>query len=372
MKIGLVLDASLEMTGGVQEYVHGLHEYLIKQGHQAEILTPQTTGLAKSLEIKRPFSSSSATLAFTDREKLSRFLKKEKFDILHFQAPFGIFGGQVLQTSGSVNVATFLVAHESKTAIVGYKALFSALKNVAKKLDGKIAISEAAARFAKKFLPGEYRIIPPGVDIERFSRAKPCLAGRQALQPFRDGKLNILFVGRLDDRKGLIYLLKAFRLIKQEFANARLVVVGSGPKEREAKRFVKKHHLRDVEFVGFVESETLPRYYTSADIFCSPATHGESFGIVLIEAMAAGLPVVAFDNQGHRCVLRKDFLVENRDVEALAKKLLSFLQSDGLREKASDWSRWEVQKYSWEKVGREIVEFYEVVAPRGVEPLFPA
>ncbi len=351
MKIGLVLDASLEMTGGVQEYVHGLHEYLIKQGHQAEILTPQTTGLAKSLEIKRLFSSSSAPITLTDRKKLPEFLKTKKFDVLHFMAPFGLFGGQVLQASESVNIATFLIAHESKLAETILMAVSPFYKTVSKKLDGKIAISETSYNYAKKIFPGKYKIIPPGIDLKRFAKAKP-------LESFKDSKLNILFVGRLDDRKGLIYLLKAFRLIKQEFTNARLVVVGSGPKEGEAKRFVKKYHLRDVEFVGFVESETLPRYYTSADIFCSPATHGESFGIVLIEAMAAGLPVVAFDNQGHRCVLRKDFLVENRDVEALAKKLLSFLQSDRLREKASDWSRREVQKYSWERVGGEIVGFY--------------
>ena len=157
------------------------------------------------------------------------------------------------------------------------------------KLHGKIAVSKPALDHVSHHLPGEYRIIPNGIDTEYF-----CLNGA-GREEFNDGKINILFVGRLERRKGLAYLLNACADIKRNFPNFRLIIVGPGKVLRmRYEKSVDDMNLTDnVVFTGYVSTDELPSYYRSADIFCAPATGGESFGVVLLEAMACGKPVVA-------------------------------------------------------------------------------
>jgi len=230
------------------------------------------------------------------------------------------------------------------------------LKKCLPRLHGKIAVSKPALDYVSRYLSGDYRIIPNGIDIERFSPDGP------QREEFADDKLNILFVGRLEKRKGLDYLLRACAKVKKRFSNFRLIIVGPGTRLRPGyEKFIEDSHLTDVVSTGFVPSTELPAYYRSADIFCAPSTGGESFGIVLLEAMASGKPVVATDIEGYASVLthgEEGLLVPPRDEEALAQALLSLLNDKSLRHQMGAKGRIKAEKYSWANVAQQVMDYY--------------
>jgi len=257
--------------------------------------------------------------------------------------------------SCSANVGTFH-AFDGK----GYYAAkpFGSLffKRWFSKLDGRIAVSKPAAEFVNKHFPEEYDIIPNGVDTEHFH---PDVL---PIDEFCDGKLNILFVGRLEKRKGADHLLKAYRRVKQEIPNSRLIIVGPGTGLRgKYDRLVKKNGLKDVVFVGFTSYGDLPRYYKTADIFCAPATGYESFGIVLLEAMAVGKPIVASNIAGYASILAdgvEGILVPPKDDEKLARALISLLNDEPLRHSMGANGIRKAAEYDWKKIARKVLDFY--------------
>jgi phosphatidylinositol alpha-mannosyltransferase len=266
---------------------------------------------------------------------------------------------QFLRFSRAVNVGTFHAARESGARLYVYTRRL--LKSAFRRLDGKIAVSQAAARLIQPNFPGYYNIIPNGVDIERFSAPSP------VLPELDDGMFNILFVGRLEKRKGLSYLLRAFARVKATRNDARLVVVGGyDARQKEAyQRWVDEGGLRDVEFIGFVPLEMLPRYHHSASVFCAPNTGNESQGIVLLEAMAAGLPVVASNIEGFAGVIThgaEGLLVRPRDSEALAAALLEVAGDGDLARTMGANGSERAQHYSWERVSQRVLSYYERLA----------
>jgi len=295
-------------------------------------------------------------LIFGQKEKIKGILKREKPDVVHIQGFPGPLSLTFLRYSSSVNVMTYHVVNESALTEVLSKTFVALWKKIDENLQGKIAISEVAVDSAQKFIPGPYKIIPIGIDFDRF---KPTTS---RINKFEDGKTNILFVGRLDKRKGIEYLLKAYQILGELLPNIRLIIVGDGPEKQKAKDYVRKEKLKNVVFIGAVSRQDLPSYYATADIFCSPATHGESFGVVLLEAMASGLPVVAFDNPGYRSLLGKHsqgFLVFNKSISALAQVLLILTINGELRCQLGNQNRAFVKQFSWEKVGKKILRFYQ-------------
>jgi phosphatidylinositol alpha-mannosyltransferase len=223
-----------------------------------------------------------------------------------------------------------------------------------KKLDGKIAVSEPALKFISKHFPGDYQIIPNGIDLEHFSAAVPLI------ERFCDGKLNILFVGRPEKRKGLRHLLGAYKEVKRELPNTRLIVVGPGTRQ-EYEGLVQKAKLEDVVFIGYVSYEDLPRYYKTADIFCAPATGEESFGIVLLEAMAAATPIVASAIEGYASVMShggEGLLVPPQDERALATAIIRLLDDKSQRHEMGARGRLKVEEYSWPKVAQRVLNLY--------------
>jgi phosphatidylinositol alpha-mannosyltransferase len=230
------------------------------------------------------------------------------------------------------------------------------LKRRARKLNGKIAVSKPALDFASKYLPGDYTIIPNGIDLEHFSPDVP------PVDRFCDDKLNILFVGRLESRKGLNYLLKAYKRIKEELPNSRLIVVGPGTRLRHKyEKLVRRSGLEDVIFLGHVSYDELPRYYKTADIFCSPATGRESFGIVLLEAMALGKPVVASNIEGYANVVThgiEGLLVPPRDEAALAKTLISLMTDNLARQQMGARGKLRAAEFSWEHIAQRVLSYY--------------
>jgi phosphatidylinositol alpha-mannosyltransferase len=258
-----------------------------------------------------------------------------------------------LMQSPSVNVGTFHAYHNRSRSYWTFKPV---LKRCLARLHGKITVSKPAMDFVSKYLPGEYCIIPNGIDIERFSPDGP------RKEEYIDDKLNILFVGRLEKRKGLEYLIRACGIMKEQYPNFRLIVVGPGTKLRPGyEELVKELKLDNVVFTDFVSQEELPHYYRTADIFCAPATGGESFGIVLLEAMACKKPVVAFDIQGYASVLDHDvegLLVPVADEKALAQALLTLLQDRSLRIKMGEKGIQKADRFSWGNVSNQVMDYY--------------
>jgi len=369
MKIGLVCPYPLDIPGGVREHVLGLYGEFKKRGHKVKIIFPG--GLRKKskkkdiiflgIYLKIPSNKDQATITFCSNfaQKIQKMLEKEKFDIIHFHEFYTPFSSlQILQHSTSINIATFHACSEASPLAKTAKSISRTyLKKTAKKIHGAIAVSTVARKYA--IFPNKRKIIiiPNGVDLTRFNtRVSP-------LRKFADKKINILFVGRLTKRKGLIYLLRAFRILKKKYPNIRLIVVGDGDQKRKAKEFVRLHRVKDVFFAGAVSDKLLPFYYASADIFCSPATEAESFGIVLLEAMATGLPVVAFANTGYKQVLKgfgERGLVPSKNVKSLAGKIESLIEGKELRKDLAAWGQKEVKKYSWKKVSSRVLAFYKI------------
>ncbi|TMF31852.1 MAG: glycosyltransferase family 4 protein, partial [Chloroflexi bacterium] len=188
-----------------------------------------------------------------------------------------------------------------------------------------IAVSEPARAFVQRYFPDfPLRVIPNGVDLNVYR------SGLAPIRHLRDENLNVLFVGRLEKRKGLGDLLRAYRAMSMRVPQTRLIIVGDGPLRGRAESYIARHRLPNVVMAGYVPDSVKPRYYTSADIFCAPATGAESFGIVLLEALASGLPVVA---------------TEVRDAD--------------LRRRLSDYALQKARRYSWDLVASEVVEVYQ-------------
>ena len=209
--------------------------------------------------------------------------------------------------------------------------------------------------FFKKY-KGPKIVIPNGIDLTEFN---PQVS---KIKKFQDGKINILFAGRIEERKGLIYLLKAYRSLPQ--SNLRLIIVGDGKLKEECELWTKENNLENVHFEGKVSQKKLPSYFTTADIFVSPAIHGESFGIVLVEAMASGTPVVGFANEGYKGLLEgtkgQDFLAPPKNHKTLAKKISKLIENKKLRDEMEEWGIEEAKKYSWEKIAQEVLTFYQL------------
>jgi phosphatidylinositol alpha-mannosyltransferase len=178
----------------------------------------------------------------------------------------------------------------------------------------------------------------------------------------RDDRVNILFVGRLEKRKGLGDLLRGYEFMKPRFPNSRLIVVGDGPLRSSVESYISRHRLQDVVLAGYVPDSVLPRYYCSADIFCAPATGAESFGIVLLEAMATGLPVVATEIDGYMSVLepgRDSLTVTPKGSAELGAALVVLARDQELRRRMGAYGLEKARRYAWEKVAGQVVDVYK-------------
>jgi phosphatidylinositol alpha-mannosyltransferase len=306
-----------------------------------------------------PVRGTTIRISFSLRlaSKIKEVLAREKFDIVHLHEPFmPMLCSAVLRFSDTVNIGTFHACHGSPGYNFGWPLSKLMLRRRRCKLAGRIAVSRVAMNYACKYIPGQYDIIPNGIDLTHFSNSV------SPIEEFCDGKLNILFVGRLEKRKGLDYLLKAYRCLKKDFPNCRLIVVGPGTRfRRKYEKFVRRNDITDVVFRGMVSYDELPRYYKTADIFCSPATGGESFGIVLLEAMALGKPVVATNIEGYAGVItsgKEGLLVSPENEVALARSLMSLLTDEPLRQRMGERGLVTAREHSWEKVARRIADYY--------------
>ncbi|MCA1587565.1 MAG: glycosyltransferase family 4 protein [Chloroflexi bacterium] len=368
LRIGIVSPYGYPHPGGVNEHVRFTYEEMRRKGHEVWIITSKygreresegdVIRLGTGWAAPANGSVGRVTLGLRFKHQARELLEAHRFDLLHFHEPFVPFlSPTILDQSDTVNVATFhAFGGFSPSYWIGSKVT----RHLAAKLHGRIAVSGAAMHFSNRYFPGEYRIIPNGVELDRFTGAQP-------FEELRDGTLNILFVGRLEERKGLSHLIKAYHRLRKRHVDARLIVVGAGRKLREYRRFVGLRGIRDVEFVGRVSDEEKVRYFASADIFVAPNTGQESFGIVLLEAMAAGVPIVASDIHGFKRVVERNvqgLLVEPKNPRALAAALYRLANDPELRHEMGEAGRVRAPEYSWERVTDRIVDFYYEVMAR--------
>ena len=368
MKIGLVTPYIYPVPGGVNAHVGYLYENLLKRGHDVRIIS-STHGPQRSSEgdIIRlgygwsvPTNGSIGTLTVSHRygQLVTEMLDRERFDVLHFHEPFVPFLSlQLLRHSSSVNVATF---HAYSGFSPSYEFGKRMLQRFARRLHGRIAVSAAARHFISRFFPGEYKVIPNGVDLRQFESAAP-------FARWRDGVPNILFLGRFESRKGLMYLLRAYYHLRLEGLACRLLLVGTGPQVAEARRYIASRRLGGVELLGRVSDQDKARAFATADIYASPATGQESFGIVLLEAMAAGVPIVCSDIHGYKGVVRRNeqaLLVPPKDAEALAAALGTLVRDPARRERMGRAGRGRAAQFGWENITAKVEDYYGFVIRR--------
>lgn len=368
MKVGIVYDDTLDTPDGVQQYMKTLAKWLLKNGHDVRFLVGESYDTKEfkdkviSLTRNATFKTNENTMSapyLPNVLKLRAVLKEELFDVLHFQMPFSPFLSQIFSSFSDIpKVGTFHTVSSSQVTSFIYNLASYTQKGSLKDFEYITTVSDAAHTFAKKTWGIDSEIIPNMVDIEKFQKGTP-------IKKYKDGKINIFFLGRFVKRKGADHLINAYNHLIENMGfnpdELRLIIGGKGEMERSLKKLVKKYKLKNVEFLGYVEEEKKADYYASADIAVFPATGGESFGIVLIEAMSLGLPIIAGNNVGYKTVM-KDlgslFLVNPKDTKLFAEKLSVMLKYPDLRKKMSDWSIEEVKKYSVDRVGEQLIELY--------------
>lgn len=368
MKIGLITPYIYPLPGGVNEHVHYLYRELRERGHEVRIVTashglqPSQEGdvfrIGKGISVPSNGSMGNITISTRFTSQVRALLETQRFDLLHFHEPFVPFLSLILlRESRSVNVATF---HAYGGFSPAYEFGKRVLGGYGRRLHGRIAVSAAARHFADRYFPGDYKVIPNGVDISRYEGVEP-------LGRWRDGTKNIFFVGRLEERKGVMDLLKAYRLLRKAGCDCRLLLAGAGPLEKQVRRYLLTRRTGGVELLGRVSDAEKARLFATADVFVAPATGRESFGIVLLEAMAAGRAIVASDIHGYRSVVRRGeqgLLVPPHEPRALAGAIARILSDDEARRRMGEAGRARVQQFSWQNVTAKVEAYYEFVIRR--------
>ena len=365
MKIGMVCPYSWDVPGGVQQHVRDLAEALIDYGHEVSVISPAdddtplppyVVGAGRAVPV--PYNGSVARLSFgfVSASRVRRWVKEGGFDLLHVHEP-GIPSLSLLAcwvASGPIVATVHTAIPRSRVLIVTYPVLRTALE----KISGRIAVSEAARTTLVEHIGGDAVVIPNGVATRRYRKAEP-LPG----WPGAGGSIG--FLGRMDEpRKGLPVLLKAFETLGAQRPGLRLLIAGrTGDPEEVLSRVPLA--LRDrVVLVGQVSEEDKIRVLHSVDVFCSPNTGGESFGIVTAEAMAAGVPIVASDIEAFRQVLRggeAGELFTTGDAAELAAAAGRLLDDPGRRAELSAAALAAVAEYDWSVVARQVISVYETV-----------
>jgi phosphatidylinositol alpha-mannosyltransferase len=335
-------------------------------GHEVKIIAPASKADVLGDRFIRigtprpvPVSGSIArvTMSLTLEHTIKEVFEREKFDICHLHEPLmPTLCTTVLRLKKAPMVGTF---HAS-----GGKSWYTMFTPIMKfyfdrwfrKLDGRIAVSKVAWQYVNKYFPADYTIIPNGVDTRHFNN------GVTPVDRFNDGKTNILFVGRLEKRKGFDYLLEAYQRVKEEVPDCRLIQVGPGVRLRKKyEKRISQHGIPDVNFTGYATYNDLPRYYKTADIVCFPNTGWESQGIVLLEAMSTGKPIVASAIDGFMSVLDdgvEGIAVPPRDAEKLAEAILRLIKDKQLREQMGSRGKPKAMQYDWPLLAKKVLDFY--------------
>jgi phosphatidyl-myo-inositol alpha-mannosyltransferase len=369
VRILLVSPYDLTSPGGVTSHVFDAAEAFRNRGHPTTLVGPCGDGalppdawthlMGGTMRLPSPGDEAWVNLNPFIVRDVRAFLDHNEFDVVHIHEPFVPFlGPSFLRLSSAVKVGTF---HSWRKGVhLPYLLGWPLIRYWNRQLSGRIAVSEVSKQTILPYAPGEYRIIPNGVNIRRFACPEP------APPHLADGRPTILFVGRVEARKGLPFLLQAYRSVKEAIPSARLVIVGEGGLRRKFQTMAANMALGDVHFEGHVPPALLPGYYQRADVFCSPSTVNEAFGITLLEAMASGTPTIG--TLINASTIGEDgntgLLVPPKDASALAGAICRVLEERGLAENLGAAAQERAKTFDWEIVAGRLLDYYkEVGAP---------
>jgi len=377
MKIGIVTEYYYPTLGGIQEHVHHFARTARQMGHDVRIIAPTVNDSLAShgpadrradeqdgvIRIGRsiPLLSGGGIARASVGSRLSRqledVLRAERFDVLHAHSPLmPTIPLLALRLSDCANVGTF---HSDFERNFLYFALARILQPYLDRLDAAIGVSETALRGPRRYFKAPWRVIPNGVDVSMFG-------GGTRRPEFDDGRLNVLHVGRFDPRNGLDRVISAWVGVRRAGTDARLILVGDGPLRPMYESMVPEDLRGDAHFVGFVASEERPSYYASGDVLLCPAVGG-TFGIIVVEAMAAGCAVVAADTAGFRNVMKdgvQGFMVDvaaDKGCVRLAERTRQLLDDECLRQRCADAGRATAARFDWPVVTDQVLRVYDEI-----------
>ncbi|WP_353950156.1 glycosyltransferase family 4 protein [Knoellia sp. S7-12] len=367
MRIGLVCPYAYDVPGGVQFHVRDLAEYFIAQGHEVSVLAPidddtrpqpaYVTSCGRSVPVRYNGSVARLTFGPVTSSRVSRWLEEGDFDVLHLHEPVTPSASvMALWASSEPVVATF---HTSNIRSRAMHAANPLLRPSTEKIRARIAVSEEARGTVRRHLGGDAYIIPNGVDIRRF--APDGAVTRWTGTPERP---TLAFLGRIDEpRKGLAVIVAAMPAILDALPGARLIVAGPGEVEEIAGRLDPRVRAA-TEFLGAVSEEDKVALLRCADLYVAPHTGGESFGIVLVEAMASGAPVLASDLKAFTAVLGpapagQTFPVG--DAAALSRAVIDLVASPEERARLRELGLRRARSFDWSVVAERVMAVYETV-----------
>lgn len=364
LKIAMLLSYDPSQTGGVQEHIHLLSHSMQDLGHQVDIYGPDKNiyefinyhSIAKSIRIPIPNGSwSNITIEKQDMKELMVEFNKKKYDIVHIHDPYVPFvGWEIMKKTQSKKIATFHSAWEKRSIIGIINPFINLFQDTFSTIfSGTIFVSKIVKSRWKELSGKKVKqiIIHNAVDKIFFPLKKKTTS-----------EINLLFLGRLVEKKGPKYLLKSFNKIVKKYPKIKLIFVGDGPTKKSLEKYVKKKNLENnVTFAGQIIGQNRVEYYQKADIFCAPY-NDEAFGITVLEAMATGTPIVGFNNSAFKEILKgypyPDLLVKSKDSDKLALAIEKLIKNKDKRLRISSWLINESKKYSWKKVAEETEEFY--------------
>jgi len=368
MKIGLVCPYNMALGGAVQEIVKESYDELTKRGHDVVIISPHPkqgdpTHLAQKIiyigragDPKSPLGTV-GQVSTARRKEIDEILAREKFDIIHMHEPWvPLSNGQILKRVTCPVVATF-------HAKLPDSWIANAIKKVGrvytapplKHIDVCVAVSESAAEHISAVLRKPVQIIPNAVNLSAFTPATKW-------EPIDPTKKTLLYVGRLEARKGVTYLLKAFKLLHEKYPDVQLIIGGNGPDRAALEKQAINEGTGDVLFMGYLEDAHKKELLQRADLFCAPAIYGESFGVILIEALASGQVPVAGNNPGYISVMKEMgaiSLVDPHDPQVHAALLEKLLYDEDLRARYREWAREYVKQYDYPVITDQYESIYK-------------
>jgi phosphatidylinositol alpha-mannosyltransferase len=357
----------------VRNHILGLSEALRLLGHQVDIITPNAKGVVEIDGVhyigkSRSTSSRSTKVDYSivvgsEYSKLHQILKSNQYDVIHYHNAWTpLLTWQILFLSffkKNKNIATF---HDTpKDGFIGKYVVGKILMPfgaiiISMLMNAAISVSKSQSKYISGVFFKPLSTIPNGINLSLYSKSQ------KPMDEYADGKFNLVFMGRIEPRKGLEYALKAFESLKPKYRDLRLIIAGDGDGRLEAQDYVEKKGLVDVEFLGFVDEMTKYRLLNSADIYLAPALFGESFGIVLLEAMAAGIPMVGFGNEGYNNVVEgewQEYFPHPRNQLSFTQKIEKLYLDPAIRKKMVKWGKKEVEKYDWNVLCQDILKIYD-------------
>lgn len=370
MRVGIVCPYDWVAPGGVKAHVKDLAEELLASGHEVSVLAPgeqddieEPYVVAAGKPVNVPYNGSVAriNIGLVSLRRVRKWIQRGNFDVVHVHQPSSpSLAMLACWAADGPLVGTWHMSQENSRAL---KGLYLPLQTVLEKISGRIAVSEKARQTLVEHLGGDAVVIPNGVVCRNFAEGKP-LPGYPREAP------TILFLGRIDeDRKGLQYLLPAMSELIDKHPGIELLVAGPGDKTK-ASEGVDPKILEHVTFMGMISEADKISAFKSADVYVAPNNGGESFGIVLLEAMSAGTPVLASDIEAFQRVLlegKAGALFANEDPHSLAVELDKLLRNEAEQERLSSAGYDRALEFDWSSVAREVERVYEAVAIPGVK-----